>query len=248
MFHLAAYLSAGIIVTTENDIPALTDPALSIRNNHYVPPVDMQLLGVYAMGAQLAKMRMLTPKIQAITGNYIHPVDRANLPSRFGRGMDFRRRPFVLRGSEELQFKGTDATITSASQIALAFLGITPPQQTQGEVYNLRWTSTTAAVANVWTQLAITFENTLPAGVYAVVGGAYYATNAIAMRVIFPGQVWRPGVIGYVSEPGEVWAPFEDNTFDTFGLFNTVSLPNLEVLNGSTDAVHSGYLDIIKTS
>lgn len=97
-------------------------------------------------------------------------------------------------------------------------------------------------VANTWTPCAVTWNETLDAGIYEIVGmrGVCYgaaALNAALMRLRIPGSMsWRPGVpCGYGGAAHLEWQgmydfPFKD--WSPMGIrFDTQHMPNIEVLS-----------------
>jgi hypothetical protein len=92
------------------------------------------------------------------------------------------------------------------------------------------------------------FEQTLPAGTYAVVGFEHVGPTAVAARLIFPGSVHRPGTVAGITLGSRTFQGFYEGLFGIYGHFKTISLPYVEVLTTAADAVnqHEGYLRVCR--
>jgi len=247
MFHLGAYTLATFQNTANTDIPALQDGILVIQNNHFILPRDMKLYLAAAMSASLTRARLNSGTIRQINPAYIRPTAVTLLPPTDPNVMDLRDNPMVLAGAEEIQLEATGTSTVNEVLTGLIAIspGITP--MPQGNITTVRATSTTAAVANVWTPVQLTFETGLPVGEYAVVGCDYVATNALAFRLTFDNQFWRPGWQGMATTGlrphyAQLWGGMGE-----WGRFTNYSLPRMEVLNNSTDSTHTFFLQVIKT-
>lgn len=248
--HLCAYINSALGTVADTDINALTDSILYIQNNHFLPQQDMYVYGGYAVSATLVRAKITSPKIRQINPVYIRPIDfGAALPSANPNMLQLLSHPFVVKGLEELQILATAAPATTEPFLALLWLadqlGTPAPV---GDVYTVRWTSTVAAVANTWTNIAPgTFEQVLPYGQYTVIDSEYFATNARALRLIFDQQYFRPGNLGFASNHSRLPYAWFKKLGNVWGTFRTTNLPRQEVLNNSTDASHEGYYHVVKT-
>ena len=100
-----------------------------------------------------------------------------------------------------------------------------------------------------------TFDQAFPSGTYAVIGLEFTSPSAVIARVIFPGSLWRPGVVAQTGSLslGTVGLArthryFYDGTLGVFGYFQTSAPPSIEVFAISPDASASqeGYLRVIR--
>ena len=245
MFHLAA--NFGSLANVANtDVPALNDGILSIRNGHHVPAEDLQLVASLPLGALLVRARINNPYLQAIAQPYLLPVQRTALPNTIRSLADYRKHPIPYRNSEEIQYQITNSGAGPTNTYIISALKRSDNPAPTGQPYMLQGTSTTAAVASTWTPVSMTWNFNLPAGLYSVIGGVYYANNAVAFQVTFDGMYYRPGGIGYATEGIEPWMPQLTGGFGEWGQFNTISLPRITVLNDSTDASHTIYLNCVR--
>lgn len=245
MFHLLAnFLSMAN--TANTDVPALEDSIMQIQNGHHVPPQDMGLLFAFVTGVALTRARINSPKIRQVAPSYINPVNSAILPITLPAIADMRQTPFIMRGQEEIVWEATSTDAGPNNTYVISALQQNFAPAPTGDTYTIRATSTTAAVASAWTQVALTFETQLPTGVYAVIGGQYNATNAIAFQMVFDNQFYRPGGIGKATNVLQPWRGQRMGGLGKWGEFNTVTLPRILVLNNSTDNAHEFLLDIVR--
>jgi len=106
----------------------------------------------------------------------------------------------------------------------------------------MRGAGTTTAAAGVWTQCPITWQDTLPAGIYAVVGLEFVGVTALAARVIFEDQVPRPGCVGsglLATGSNDI---FLGGRLGIWGRFNSNRMPNIEILCNAADTAQTVFL------
>lgn len=247
MFHLAAY-TALLGTTVDTDISPLTDSVLLIQNGHFVLQNDMYLFAAYAGSATLTRTRIILPSFRVVTTPWIRPISQATIPPNSPNLADYTGRPLRIKALEELQISATSAIAMGTERFtALLALGDTITAVPQGDTFTLRGTSTTAAVANAWSQLTMAWQDTLPQGTYTIVGLGHESTNAIACRLIVNGQPWRPGSLSFNSfanRQNDLWLK---GGMGAWGQFRSVAMPIPEVLCNAADAVHEVYLDFIRS-
>lgn len=245
MFHLLAFEEA-VGTTANTDLDAIADQVFAIQNSHFFPSQPLDLVFAAYCSATANRARIVTPRFRQYTYPVISPPD-AN--ATFGADpnyYDLRQMPLRLNAFEEIAIEGT-SDIAMGTEQSYGIIGVTPRLRPApvGDIFTLRGTSTTAAVANTWTQLAVTWADTLPAGVYAVVGMACIGVTEVAARIIFNDQVWRPGCLGSALVANKQGSIFRLGGLGEWGRFRYNVMPNIEVLNVSTTAVHTVYLDVI---
>lgn len=245
MFHIAAnFVALGNTANTE--VPALQDDVLQIRNSRHIPTQDLQMVMAYSSAVTLLRTRLQTPTVQKIALPFIVPVGVALLPPTDPNFADYRDTPFMLRQDEGIVWQSTDSAAGPNNHYILSWLtpGLRPAPK--GNIFTLRGTSTTAAVASTWTTIATTWDSELPAGWYSVIGGMYHATNALAFSLIFENQYWRPGGLGGASAGIRPPLPQLKGGMGEWGRFRSLTPPTIRVLNDSTDNAHTIYLDVVR--
>lgn len=247
MFHLFAF--SEVIANTANiDIDAVQEGIMTVMNTHLLLPTDMQLVAASAFSATLSRARIVAPSLRQVGIPYIRPIFQAVIPPQDPNLQDLTKFPLRLRANEEIAIQATSGVAMTERFTALLWLMDRYEPIPPGDVYTLYGTSTTAAVANTWTQLAITWNDQLPNGTYVVIGSEIQSTNAQAHRWIFNNQYLRPGFMS-VSGLGNRSAPLSyDGRLGILGRFTTVTLPRAEVLVNGTDAAHDVYLQAIKVA
>lgn len=245
-FHVTAHTML-ILTAANTDVPALQDDYFTIQNTHFLLPEDRFLIWGWVAAATLNRARLFTPSIGVITRPFIRPIDRSALPTDLPSIADFRANPFRMRGQEELVLEATSGVAVSERFTALFGWTTQTTPAPAGDIYTLRATSVTAAVANSWTSLVATFDNQLPAGEYAVVGLEVQSANALGARLIFPGgsQKDRPGSVSVSALGNDNKDIFRKGGLGDWGRFRNTVLPTVQVLAQAADAAHEIYLDIV---
>lgn len=251
MHHTIAW-TANASNTTEVDLTPVADPVIPVTAaNHFLPQKDQPILYIGAASPNLQRARITTPSLALVTTPFIQPINQAatfGIPQRLA---DYSAQPLMLRALEEIallvtQTGGAAEFVTGVAGLLYQFV---PPMP--GTVWTLRGTSSTAAVARVWTQLTVTWQNQLPTATFAVVGNVHFSANAMASRLIFENQVPRPGSLSIQSLTN-----FNDRLFDgsspetlgEWGRFHNYIMPLVEVLCNAADATHEVYLDIMRVA
>lgn len=246
MFHTAAYTIA-LGSTADTDVTALTDDILAINNSHFTLTQPMGLMAAMAMSATLSRARLASPSMRQIASPWIRPINVLALPGTNANMWLLDHSPFTVPAWEEIQCQATSAIAMGTERFnALVWLSASYDPIPNGNIIPLRWTSSTAAVANTWTTLTITFADTIPSGVYAAVFSEQFATNAIAHRWIFSNQIWRPGFPSFATVGLRLPYAISKGQWGTMGRFRSNDLPRVQVLNNSTDATHEGYLCVVR--
>lgn len=247
--HTSAYFSAAIAAVADTDIPAITDTFLVVQNNHFLAQTDRYLYWAAHLSASASRSKLNAADLRTVTNPYLVPVHTALLPGGNPNYADYRSNPLKLSKLEEIACLVTD---TAAAHDT--FVIITTDQgpaivpMPAGTIYTLRGTSVTAAVDAAWTQIAMTWQDTLPGGQFVCVGLQHQSTNAIACRLIFPGQQERPGVLSQNAITNQTMFRGQKGPQGVLGRFASTFLPIPEVLVDGVDNAHEVYLDIMRAA
>ena len=248
MHHTCAtFVAAGNTANTNQ--PPVQDGIMVIQNSHFLPQRDMYLLYGYHSGVTEQRARITTPKTRQISPIFIRPINAALLPATLTRPADYRSNPFRLAALEEIAVESTNSAVGPNNSFTV--LGLSPGPSNppaSGDVYTMRGTGTGTAGAAAWTQIVMTWADTLPAGRYQCVGLNASSATMIAARLIFDQQAWRPGCIGGVDETTIQDQMFRFGGLGVWGEFNAYAMPNVEVLCNAADAAYIVYLDLIRIS
>ena len=246
MQHLLAW-SALINNAAEVDVAPVPDPVITVQNAHFLPQQDVRLNWACVMSATLSRARFATPKTRQVTNPWIRPINVAVTPASNPPMAWWVDSPFVFRALEEIQLLATSAVAMGTERFTgLASINVGFQPIPQGDIYPLRFTSTTAATANAWTQLTVTWQDTLPQGTYAIVGLEVFSANAQAARLILQGQQYRPGAVSITALANRQNFIFVERKVGVLGQFVQTAMPIVEVLANAADASHEGYLQIIR--
>ena len=256
MFHLAAFFQsvdpAGVFVS----LAAPNDQAVTVETPNILVPTLNQLIlaaaGVETAAAQQA--RIAAPSLRVLGLQRVAPTQGAtagiSLPGDPPNVADWRASPRPLVAGEAMTFDINSNPAAAQIQWGLVWFADAPPAPVRGNIFSVRATTATAAVAGAWTAGALAFAEQLPRGHYQVVGLRSQSANLIAARLVFvgPGAAgWRPGVLGTASDAAREFAAFRYGELGVFGEFEDTQPPQLEVLAGAADAAQVVTLDLIQT-
>jgi hypothetical protein len=243
MYHTLAW-AESIAEDVENDLAPVNDDMVTQSNSHFLLPKDMNLYGAIAMGASIERARLSSPKYANIGGISLRPVQPTLAGANDANFSWHDRVPIPFRGQEELIAYSFHSGAAAEVETVVAFLGgtLTPVPRTQ--VWPVRATSTTAAVANTWTTISYTLGTALPAGRYALGLVEHSSTTAKAVRVIFDEGGYRPGAPSAASISQRINDAWYQYPLGVWGYFETYALPRVQVLCNTTDAAHDLVLHV----
>jgi hypothetical protein len=246
MHHTLAWRES-IADATEVDVDPVQDGIWAIQNSHFFPSVNWQLLALYFGAATPTRARIVTPTFRQVTTPFVRPMNTDIVPGNLPGIADYRNNPLTLRPLEEIQLLGTQTTGGAAVVAGVGWVtktGIQPVPT--GDIFTMRGTGATTVVAGSWTQVTVTWADTLPNGRYAIVGGVFQGTTCIAGRFILENQVERPGGLGVSALDLNTSPIFAKGNLGIWGTFDGNRMPNLEVLCNAADTAQELYMDIIK--
>ncbi len=248
MFTLIAWSESqdsAVLVNTA----ALADPHVRVSGDDIIVPRGMnRLIGLHAHGVNITLAQLQSPSLRRFVQYQIHPVDVAAEPGSPATALWLADQDVMLDEDEVLNALMAEDAAGASRVTICAWLGDAAPRPVGGDLRTVRATSATAAVANAWTNVAIAFDQALPAGRYAVVGAAMVAANGELFRFVFPGYAWRPGGLGS-DVNGDVPAPGQRNGgWGVWGEFDHNTPPTVDILCNAADASQVFYLDLLKTA
>ena len=245
MFHLAT--NFGSLANTANTaINALNDDVLNINNNNHVPDTPLQCYAEFGLGDELLRARDVTPSIAQLMNSYI-PVHNEAQAAALDWPSWIADNPKRRKPSEGIAYQVSNSGAGPTDTYVFQWLYESFTPAPSGQIYTMRGTSAVAAVANTWTTLStVTWEPSLPEGLYAVVGGAVTGTQDIAFSLIFPGQRWRPGGLAGATEGNPTWQRQRYGGLGLWGTFSLLAFPIPRILCGTTTNAHTIYLDVVR--
>ena len=268
-FHEVATAADADTSVTLANLAGLADQHVTVTgDNIQVPPETPNLMAVYAQGGSLTagetaildQARLEAPSLKpyidlaavtglAATADDQVPLSPTAINNFLGKGINFV-------GGENMQLK-TAESVAGDDRAATVLIWLGDGNYGIGNIMavgmkTIRGTAaiTATALGNAWGAGAITFEQSLEAGMYAVVGMKMLSATAIAARLIFPNQGARPGCIGYATPltgVGAIENPmFRNGNLGIWGTFSHTSPPQLEIMAAAADTAEEVYLDVVK--
>lgn len=249
MWHTAAYSASITNSLTNTAVAAVNESVFKTGSqNGFVLQEDMMLLFAIVCPNNGTAARLQSPKLAQFGYLQLTPLQAA---AKVANGLlvaSWPYRPFTFRNQEEVvAYVDTGGSSAAQETIVVSFSNGVDPIPA-GEELTIKFTSTTAAVAYSWTSLTITLSQTLPEGRYACIGSEVQSTNAIAHRITFWGQFYRPGQPSTTAYTNQQYPGMRDYRNGLMGQFSNVTLPNIEVLCNTTDSSHTGFLHVIKVA
>lgn len=250
MFNLVAFYKSQANGVTYDALTAVTDQSQTVSaNGKYIFPSNQRVIASHVTGVNLTAARINSPSLRSFLLPEIDPTNAAaTIPTRppivvYGEGG-----PTVLRNEEvvvETSRGGADAQPVAAGLWVTDRVVAAP----RGPAFTAVASTTNTLVAGSWTLSTLTFNQTLPAGEYAVVGARCVIGDALFARLVFPGMnQYRPGCtvdLAYTSFVQPDY--FRRGAVGLWGKFISTAQPNIEVF-GLVAGAETGavYLDLIK--
>jgi len=248
MFHLLAYTSGALVTATPNfDVPALNDDifVIATATNHFLMDDVVSVLAAFASAVTLDRARIVLPSYRNLGLPFIRPMQVGVLPASDPNVARWLDNPITLGVNEDVAIEATVAAVGPERGTFLLWVAKQLESIPGGQIFPLRFTSVTAAVANAWTTLQITLDQALPPGRYALVMSEVLSTNGIAHRWIVPNQLYRPGQLSFATTGLRTHKMFFEYELGLWGTFQSTTLPRLQVLCNGADAAHTGYMYVV---
>ena len=229
------------------DIDPVVDGIMTIQNSHFLPQKNFLMQYAYFGAAGATRARFITPTFRQLSTPWIRPINLAIVPLDEANMADYSANPLMIRGLEELQLEGYQTTGGAAVVAAIAGLSSSPVGPApSGDVIAMRGTGATTVTAGAWSNCAMTWQDTLPNGTYAVVGLEAIGATAISARLIFEDQVDRPGCLGQGLVSGNGPPLFRHGGLGIWGRFNAYRIPSVEFLCNAADTAQEVYLHFVR--
>ena len=248
MFHTVGYeLSASQAALTA--ITPIPDGTVAIAGTDVRVPKGMNniICAAALINSAVATLRaqIQSPLLRSILNYDISPIANGLVFGTIPRLCRMWTVPLALAELEPLDvFVQNGAAVMNRAFIWLADGAIKP---VTGKIYTVRCTASATLATATWVNSALTFQQTLPAGHYQLVGMRAWSANGVVARVFFVGGPWRPGVPMVNAEDNNEWIDFRFGTIGVWGEFDNTTPPSVDFM-GITDTAQVVYLDLIKTA
>lgn len=248
--HTIAFGQAVNPAGAYTQVNAVQDPTINTSGAYaYIPAGVNQLVGAACCisNASAAFARFTSPSLRALLDLNIRPVNSGLVPEDPVKMLNMFDTPLPLAVNEGLEFDVKTTPGASVEHYGVAWLADAALKPTTGAILSTHCTAAASLSANKWVNSNLTFDETLPAGNYQVVGLRCESPNGVAARLVFVGGAWRPGVLCVDDEDAldPWWCRF--GGMGVLGQFNNTTPPTIDVL-GITDTSQDVWLDLIKVS
>lgn len=247
-WHLAAWYDTRAGAVTNQPMATVNDGILTSQADYFLAPSEAELIFSAAGSAQMTNARLDTPSLREVGLPSLQPINlsAATIPSPVNVA-DFLLSPIRVPKVDQIAAQMTLSGAGTGYVIAGIGFGPRPPAP-GGRIYRLRATSAITGAAGVWVNGALNFEQSLPAGYYAIVGMQTIAATVLAARLSIPGAAFRPGVIATNALGGQPWPRFQDGSLGVWGVFENQNVPSLDILTGlgGASTAQVTFLDVIK--
>lgn len=228
-------------------LPSVVDQIYRQQGNGYIVDPTLNKLGLaQVISAHSTRGQVDSPTLRQVLNKEVRPVMKGMPTGAQTVKLNwFMDQPLSLGPNEELDFFEIHSTATEHVFGVVNILD-NPIQPVKGQIFTSLFTGTTTLTADAWTIVALTADQQLPPGTYDVVGARAESAGIVAFRLVFPGQVARPGGIG--SQVADV-VDFRQQRYGESGLWGSFVFnlfPYLEVFSDSADTSENLYLDLIK--
>jgi len=236
-FHKAA-ASATLL-----PLQPIADQHVTARDNDLTVPELNALVAALVFGVAPTQAQIRSPSLRAMILEDIGKTIVTEVcAGAVDALVDRREDPLICEIAEKLNVY----TIHTTDGWALLWLADGPVAPVHGDIRTLRATTGHTTVQDVWTNVALTFDQTLPAGRYQVVGMRAHGTALLAARLVFIGYGWRPGVPAGADINAVEVPQFRKGRFGAFGEFEFDAPPTVDLLGTGVTSVEEIYLDLIQ--
>jgi hypothetical protein len=246
-FHTLGFYTQVGIGGVDVQLNGIQDQILTLNgSNQFILPAEAKIKLGYGGGVGMSRLKINTPQLRLLGLPYIQPINiTLAVPSPPNIYLPGENGPTIPR-SDALSVQSTNVDAAAQFHLGLMWFDMTPEALPSGQEYHLRFTAAITQVAGSWVNGTLTPDSTLPAGIYAITGMQAFGTNLAAARLVMPGGGWRPGCLAANSASGVTRREFVDGYMGVYGYFDSINIPNLDVLGIGAGATQEVYLDCIR--
>lgn len=239
MFHLCAFGGVKTDSTANENVPAVIDNGLTTSsNNRYIVPENVKVFAASIMNDTISRARITAPSLRNEGLPEIFPVTVSDDPAAAPLVAYWGEEGPQLRKDEEFGVECSNGASTIDRAHALVCIRSMRKPLPPGKRMTVVGTSTQTLLLDAWTLGGITLDQTLPVGMYAVIGMAVVCNDAWAARLVFPrGGSLRPGCpVGMAVGQIDTRQLFRNGNLGEWGRFSHNAQPQLELIGNAAGA------------
>lgn len=247
MWHTAAY-SASIAQNSLLTLTPATEPVLIQLSGGYVIPPDLpNLIYAHANGATIVACQIQAPSLRRLFLLDLVPLNKSANPTPPFRVYNRAETPWPFVPNEAVSVFANQASAGAERENAFLYFADRAPMPVTAPMLSVRCTGATTLTANAWTLVPLTFTQTLPAGLYSIVGMSATSATGLCARVVYVGGKYRPGVPATATFGDMTDLNFRNGLMGEFGPhFPHNTLPQVEFWSTAADTTQEVYFDLIK--
>jgi hypothetical protein len=246
MHHLLAYTASVSAGATNADVPGVFDGYASLQNGHYLLPKPLKLLAAYASGTTITGAQVNAPTLRDITLPQIQPLQVGTAPTSLAPMSIYPPGMFDIKATDELALNTSNAAGGAERHIGGYIVGDGSMNIDQGKIITVVATASITAGNLVWGAGSFTLTTGLPVGRYSVVGLDVVGANLMFARLVFPEGGPKPGCLARQALNITPKPEFRLGELGTWGYFDTVSLPGIELFGSAAPTTQTIFIDVIK--
>lgn len=249
MMHLAAFSSAMVDETTSQQVTAISDVIISVRDNSIIVPTKPRnlnmVLAAFAQCLDITRANLQPPSMRNVGFFDMRPIQTA-VPTLDSPWIvhDFQDNPLVLVPGEELPLYITMTDAATPTAYGGVLLGDALPQPYKGKYFTVHLSGSTTVTAAAWSSCTLTFDQGLPAGTYHVVGARAESATMLMFRFIQSSDISRPGGFGHQLASTPDIGPQRAGKRGVWFDFDYLTPPQLEVICTGADTSQQVWLDL----
>lgn len=244
--HLLAFAGSVLNGVTLANIPTVVDGVWSqINTTQYTNMRSKRIQRQYLRSANATLCRLDSPFLRLIGPPVIQPIQTAAAPSDLPPINKLDGCSLTLPALDPLGILVSRAGAGADVAQALLWMVDTVQDEIDRPTFTCQATAAiTLTTTGSWVAGGITLAQSLPTGRYRVLGMSAVGTGLLAARLIFPGQVERPGVLAQQADGEYDHEWFRYGNFGEFGAFDSVAPPLLEAMGYAAGSAQTIYLDL----
>jgi hypothetical protein len=247
-FTLAGFTESVALGTASEKLTAIVDEHIKTEGDDIIVPEFNKLLGILPVGLDIQNVQLASPSLRTFALLDVAPVENTALPVFPPDPVVVGESFLELREDEALNAYAGNSNAGAQQESVLVFMSDDNVSPIAGRIHTIKATATAPATAYQWASAQITLAQSLPVGVYQLVGARCEQANTIAFRFVFIGGIWRPGMAAVAAISAKDPSNSRRGALGVWGTFAHNRVPSVEFFGDGTGGAAVIYLDLIKTA